>query len=149
MRQLAIWTCFITLFSLLGLKGYGQNAEEAGALRVSAAIFRLEVMGGLDSLDILLDPRLKVAGSDGRIQTKDQYLQRLKGGDFIHNAIEVEEGNALVADNTAIITGKGKFVVTVSGNQTVLHLSYMEVFVRSDPGGAWKLIALKAGPLPN
>src|SRR6201996_1196199 len=32
----------------------------------------------------MLDPRLVVVGSDGRIQKKEQYLQRLKGGHFNH-----------------------------------------------------------------
>ncbi|WP_162852434.1 nuclear transport factor 2 family protein [Dinghuibacter silviterrae] len=132
----------IVVLALRCVVGYGQNAQE-----VSTAIFRLEVSGRLDSLDALLDPRMVFSALDGRIESRDQYLQRLKGGNFMHNSIEVEESNEVVAENTAIVTGKGTFVVTVSGTKTSLHLSYIEVFVRPEPAGAWKLIALKATPL--
>lgn len=56
------------------------------------------------------------------MQTKNQYLTTLKGGNFMHNSIDVEENTATVVNGTATVVGKGKFVVTISGNKITLHL---------------------------
>jgi hypothetical protein len=45
MKQLAVTLSFIGFLALLGRRAYGQGSEEAGALRVSATLFRLEVAG--------------------------------------------------------------------------------------------------------
>ena len=40
----------------------------------------------------------------------------------MHNSIDVEENTATVVNGTATVVGKGKFVVTISGNKITLHL---------------------------
>jgi hypothetical protein len=77
-------------------------------------------------------------------QFKKDYLIRLQSGNFIHNSIIVEENKATVTENTAVVTGKGRFGVTVSGNKADLHLDYIEVFTRKDATSPWKVLAIKA-----
>jgi len=88
-----------------------------------------------------------VVNAAGESQTKGQYMSLLKGGKFVHDSIDVEQNTANIVNNTATVFGKGKFVVTSSGNKITLHLSYMEVFTRSNAKGAWKILAMHASKL--
>jgi hypothetical protein len=85
--------------------------------------------------------------STGSTQNKSQYTGRLRFGNFVHNNIEIEENKATISDNTATLIGKGLFTVTTSGKKNIIHLSFMEVFSRTNPEAPWKLIALKASAL--
>lgn len=69
---------------------------------------------------------------DGSLNQKKGYIERLKGGNFKHNSINVLEDRAVISGNTAIVIGIGDFDITISGNQKITRLSYIEVFVRED-----------------
>ena len=133
---------------LFSIRSFTQNAEEKSILQLSDKIFKWEVSNQIDSLNNNFHEQFTVTGSDGNSQKKEQYISRLKGGSFIHNNIEVEESNATVSSNTAVVVGKGIFNVTVSGNKLSLHLSYLEVFTRAGQNEPWKVLAMKAGVLP-
>ncbi len=139
----------ILLLTLLfsGLQSFSQTSPEKEILQLSNAIFKWEVDNKIDSLEKVFHEKFVVVGSDGNSQLKNAYLNRLKSGAFVHDAINVEENSAIVSDNTAIVTGKGIFSVTASGNKIKLHLSYMEVFTRTDSKNPWQVIAMKANIL--
>lgn len=140
---------FLFVTCLISLTTLAQRTDEAPVLQLSQKVFQWEVSNHLDSLAAILDERLVVVGSDGSTRSKDEYLQRLSNGNFVHNNIEVEDSKAIVAENTAVVAGKGRFTVTSAGNKNTLHLSYMEVFIRPDFRSPWKLLAIKASTLPN
>ena len=73
--------------------------------------------------------------------------ETLKNGSFVHDSIHVEENFAIINGNTAVVNGKGKFAVTISGNKVALRLSYMEVFTRETITSPWQVIAMKASLL--
>jgi len=123
---------------------FAQSKEEAAVLGLSKQIFAWEVDNKIDSLANLFDEKFVVVSSSGETQSKKQYITRLKSGSFNHNGIEVEENTAMVVNNTAMVIGKGKFTVTVSGNNKLLHLSYTEVFTRAGATKPWKLLAMHA-----
>lgn len=139
----------ILLLTLLftGLQSFSQTSSEKEILQLSNDIFKWEVDNKIDSLEKVFHEKFVVVGSDGNSQLKNPYLNRLKSGTFVHDAINVEENSAIVSDNTAIVTGKGMFSVTVSGNKIKLNLSYMEVFTRTDSKNPWQVIAMKANIL--
>ena len=124
-----------------------QSNDEALIIKLSKQIFSWEVTNKIDSLASVFDEKFVVVSSNGESQSKTQYISRLKSGSFNHNSIEVEENTASVVDNTAIVVGKGKFTVTVSGSERSLHLSYTEVFTRPDPNKPWKILAMHASML--
>src|SRR6185312_4965857 len=132
---------FLIIASSVTLSAVAQGTDEAPVLQLSHNVFQWEVSNHLDSLAAVLDGRLVVVGSDGSTRSKDEYIQRLSSGNFVHNSIEVEDNKAIVAENTAVVAGKGRFTVTSAGNKTTLHLSYMEVFSRRDIRSPWKLLA--------
>jgi hypothetical protein len=141
----------IILFGLFvsTIDAKAQSPDESQVLHLSKQIFNWEVENKIDSLAGSFDTKFFVVSSAGETQTKDQYLTRLRSGSFIHNSIEVEESVATVIDNTATLSGKGKFTVTVSGKRITIHLSYLEVFTRSNKNTPWKIMAMHASNLQN
>ncbi len=128
---------------------FAQSPPEAALLKLSGKVFSWEVENKIDSLNNLFDTRFIAHTSGGQNQTKQQYIAGLKSGNVVHNSVEIEESSASVVNNTATVAGKGKFTVTVNGNYRIIHLSYLEVFIRTDERLPWKLLALHAGLLPN
>ncbi|GAA3974855.1 nuclear transport factor 2 family protein [Mucilaginibacter dorajii] len=134
---------------LSALTGYAQSPAEVAALKLSARVFTWEVDNKIDSLHNVFDAKFIAYTSSGDHQLKEQYIATLKSGKVVHNSINIEESRATVASNTATVGGKGKFTITVNGNQKIIHLSYLEVFIRKDERSPWKMLALHAGLLPN
>ena len=124
-----------------------QSNDEASIIKLSKQIFSWEVTNRIDSLASVFDEKFVVVSSNGESQSKTHYISRLKSGSFNHNSIEVEENTASVVDNKAIVVGKGKFTVTVSGSVKSLHLSYTEVFPRPGANKPWKILAMHASML--
>jgi hypothetical protein len=139
----------ITFLLLSSLRCIAQTADEQQLLTLSSQVFKWEVAGKMDSLANTLHEKFTVMGSNGARQTRTQYIARLSGGNFVHNAIDVKENVATIAGNTGIVMGKGQFTVTSNGKQTILSLGYTEVFTRSDETQPWKLLAIHANPLPE
>lgn len=137
----------VAIILLSGFKSFGQQNTESELLNLSAKIFSWEVQNKIDSLEKVFNEKFIVVSSDGSSSRKDDYLKRLRSGNFIHNNITVEESNTIVSGNTATVVGKGKFDVTVSGKQVSLKLSYIEVFTRENQNKEWQVLAMKASVL--
>ena len=129
------------------MQSFSQSSSQKDILKLANDIFKWEVESRIDSLEKVFHEKFVVIGSDGNSQFKNQYIGRLKSGSFVHNAIHVETDTAIVSGNTAVVSGKGKFSVTVSGNKVELHLAYMEVFTRVNNKKSWQVIAMKASVL--
>lgn len=140
---------FSVIILLLSVKCFCQNPSESEVLKISHQIFAWEVENKIDSVSNKLSNQFLVSGSDGSINQKKGYIERLKGGSFIHNSINVLEDNAVISGNTAIVMGIGDFDITIttSGNKKTSRLSYIEVFVKEDNEKQWKMIALKASEI--
>lgn len=126
------------------MNAFSQTKEEAAVKALSATIFKWEVAGSADSLSAVFHDQLQVWGTSGAPVNKTEYLQRLGSPNFIHNNVTVENSAALVVNNTAIVNGEGLFDLTISGNKTILHLSYTEVFTRADASKPWLLLSIHA-----
>lgn len=124
-----------------------QTPSKTAILNLSKKIFQFEVEGKLDSLADLFDEDLVIVSSSGAKKSKQEYLADLKAGKPVHNSIEVKEESATLFGQTAIVVGKGIFVVTINRVQATFNLSYMEVFAQEN--NSWKLMALHAGRLSN
>ena len=136
------------LLIIASLNCSAQAAQEKTLLSLSDRIFKWEVAAKIDSLEQVFHEKFQVVGSSGEAQSKSAYISRLRSGNFVHNAIEVQESNVSVSDNTGTVIGKGTFIVTSNGNQVVLKLSYIEVFTRTDENHPWKVLAMHASALP-
>jgi hypothetical protein len=128
---------------------HAQTAEEAAILDLSKTIFKWEVENEIDEIERIFDDKFVVVGGDGVPSYKKQYMTTLRSGNFVHNAIDIEENVATVVNNTASVIGKAKFTVTIDGKKLTFRLAYIEVFTRKNSRKPWKVLAMHASNLPN
>ena len=142
MKGILVFTALLFAASV-----FSQTHSEKVILDLSKKIFQLEVEGKIDSLTDLFNDRLVIVSSSGAKKSKQEYLTDLKMGKPVHNSIEVKEAIASLFGNTAIVIGKGVFVVSINATQASFDLSYMEVFIKDEK--SWKLVALHASRISN
>ena len=138
---------FIALLVLNANAITAQSKQDAEILTLSRTIFRWDTTNQIDSLNNIIHEKFVVATGTGEVEKRDEYLNSLRSGKFVHNSIDVEESIVTVENSTATVIGKGKFSITISGNKLTLHLSYIEVFIKVR--NSWKLFALHFSVLPN
>jgi hypothetical protein len=126
---------------------FSQSTSETAVLDISKKIFQFEVSGKIDSLSEIFDDNLTILSSSGLSKTKIEYLADLKAGKPVHNSIDIKEASVKITGHTAVLTGKGIFVVSVNQVQATFTLSYMEVF--TEDHNSWKLLGLHASRLAN
>jgi hypothetical protein len=140
---------FLFLLLFFAAKTHAQTAEEAVILDLSKTIFKWEVENRIDDIERVFDDKFVVVGGDGVPSYKKQYMTTLRSGNFVHNAIDIEENVATVVNNTATVIGKAKFTVTIEGKKLTFRLAYIEVFTRKSSRKPWKVLAMHASNLPN
>lgn len=64
-----------------------------------------------DSLESVLDDRLLFVHSNGWTENKQELIQDIKSGKLRYVNIDITESTARLYTNTAIVTGKGKYIV--------------------------------------
>ena len=132
-------------FLLVCFASQAQSAEQV-VLTLSKNKFGWMIRMKYDSLQSALDDRLMFVHSNGWTENKQEFIQDIKSGKLRYTNIQVLEATARIYPSTAIVTGKGKFQVTLEGNNLELNLSYTEVYVQKD--GKWLLASRHANRLP-
>jgi len=125
--------------------GQAQSAEQA-VLNLSKNKFGWMIRMKYDSLESVLDDRLMFVHSSGWTENKQELIQDIKSGKLRYTNIQVMEASARIYPSTAIVNGKGKFQVTLDGNNLELNLSYTEVYVQKN--GKWLLASRHSNRLP-
>lgn len=137
----------VIIFLIMSSIAFSQAEANTQLLTLSVQIFKWETDGNIDSLQTIFHDHFFVTGSDGNSRTREEYINRLRSGNFVHSKITVEENTAVIAGNTATVSGKGVFSIRVNGKLASLHLSYLEVFTREAIDQPWKVLAMKANKL--
>lgn len=136
---------FIIAFLLACICAKAQSNEQA-VLDLSKKKFGWMIRMKYDSLQAALDDRLMFVHSNGWVENKQEFIQDVKSGKLRYTNIQVIEATARVYPSTAIVTGKGKFQVTLEGNNLELTLSYTEVYIQKE--GKWLLASRHANRVP-
>jgi hypothetical protein len=132
-------------FLLIGVGAHAQSNEQT-VLDLSKKKFGWMIRMKYDSLQAALDERLMFVHSNGWVENKQEFIQDIKSGKLRYTNIQVLEASARLYPSTAIVTGKGKFQVTLDGNNLELTLSYTEVYIQKD--GKWLLASRHANRMP-
>jgi len=135
----------IILFILLivGTQAFSQTAEAEKVNQIHKKKFEWLINKKYDSLNWLLDERVKYIHSNGWIQSKEEVVDDLKSGKVNYTSVTVEESTVSFYDNSAVITGKGYFKGLDAGKvEFNIHLLYTEVYVRHKK--QWKLVSRQA-----
>ena len=132
------------LVFVVTLSSFAQTKEESAIMNLSRTKFRWMVGGKTDSLNIILDERLSYIHSNGWVQTKKEFIEDFKGK-LIYHDISISEMHVRVYRRSAVVTGKGRFTVSLNGNRSETNLFFTEVYIRN--GNKWKLASRHANRL--
>lgn len=138
--------CFSTILFLFACVAAHAQTNEQTVLDLSKKKFGWMIRMKYDSLQAALDDRLMFVHSNGWVENKQEFIQDIKSGKLRYTNIQILEATARIYPSTAIVTGKGKFTVTLEGNNLELTLSYTEVYVQKD--GKWLLASRHANRMP-
>jgi len=101
--------------------------------------FRAMVANDLETLAAVLADDLVYIHSDGEVDSKEEFLQRLRGGSLRYRSIEPTEVRVRTDGNTAVVTGRAKMAVTTGGCDREFEIRYTAVYrARSDH---WQLVS--------
>ena len=136
-----------SLILLTCLLSFGQSAEaEKRVLQLAKRKFQWMIERRMDSLEAVLDERLKYIHSNGLTQTRGDVLEDLKSGRLTYQSIEVMELDARLYEATAIVIGKGKFTGVSSKGPFATSLLFTEVYILKNR--SWSLASRHANKLP-
>lgn len=135
-----------SLFLVSGLTTYAQSASEKAVLELSKKKFQWMIAMNFDSLEKVLDDRLLFIHSNGWPETRQEFIDDIKSGKLRYSAIEVIEASARIYEKAAVVTGRGKFTVTLEGKDMTLELKYSEFYISKN--GKWLLASRHANRMP-
>jgi len=115
-------------------------------LSIEKQRFTAMAKGDLAALDGLLAEDLTYVHSDGRVETKTEYLESLRSGKLRYLSAEPEGPSVRVYGDVAVCSGLAKFHVFSAGREAQLVTRYTDVYVKRD--GRWRLVAWQSTRLP-
>jgi uncharacterized protein (TIGR02246 family) len=124
------------------------TAEVLG--RAHARRFAAMVERDLEALGALLADDLTYTHSNGKVETKEQFLAALASGalEYLAIASEGESAVRLYADGeVGLITGTARVAVRMGGREGAVTLRYTSVYVERD--GRWQLAAWHSSAVPS
>ena len=95
--------------------------------------------GHFDHVASLLDDTLIYAHSTGNIESKDEYLGKLRSGAQKYTAIKHEKTTVRLHGNAAVVHSIGRMVGTNAAGPFDNHLMIMHTWIKT--GGQWRLAA--------
>ncbi|MCU0760422.1 MAG: nuclear transport factor 2 family protein [Steroidobacteraceae bacterium] len=109
---------------------------------------RFAAMVALDraALDEVLAERLRHCHSDGRCETKPQFLEALGSGRLRYRAIEVLELEPKVVGTAMVVQGRLGVQVESQGQPAGFRLGFTDVYEPTPSG--WRMVAWQSTRLP-
>lgn len=137
-----IWGALLLLSACAGFNsGPGETVEQAERRRFVAMVAQ-----DIAALELLLAEELNYCHSNGEVENKPQFLETIRSGRLRYEAIEVQELDARLYQDLAIVVGQIS-VNAKTGNQPVnLNIRYTDAYVNRD--GRWQLVAWQSTRLP-
>jgi len=110
---------------------------------------RRAAMVGADTatLDEILHGGLTYMHSTGGADTKQSYLDGVGSGAFDYRQVDAEDRTIKLHGDIAFVFYHMKADVIIRGNPRFLDNRVLAVYVKE--GGAWKLIAVQSGAIPE
>jgi catechol 2,3-dioxygenase-like lactoylglutathione lyase family enzyme len=113
---------------------------------VDQARFRAMVENNLEQLDTLLANDLVYVHTTGDVESKTDFLQRLRSGSLRYRAIQPKDVRVRTYGNTGVVTGRSHMAVTIGGTERELDILYTAVYVAN--AGRWQLVSWQSTLLP-
>jgi len=101
--------------------------------------FRAMTANDVDSLATLLSEDLVYVHSDGMVESKGEFLQRLRSGALRYHSIEPMEVSVRSYGRAAVVTGRARIDVTNAAARRSLDMRYTAVY--RSKGHRWQLVS--------
>jgi ketosteroid isomerase-like protein len=98
-----------------------------------------------EALAEIFSDDLTYAHSDGRIETKEQFLAALKGGALRYRSITRDDERIRLYGSTAVVNGTTTVRLTFKGVRRTLRMRYTGVYVMQSD--RWQMVAWQTTPL--
>lgn len=118
------------------------SASDQDIVRLAQDKFSWKTSGDIDRVEDLFDDDLIFVHLNGQVTTKREWISQMRSGRFVYERITPYELSARVYGQTAVLFGKARFDVRMSGHRGQFELAFTEVYVQKD--GKWKLVNLHA-----
>jgi hypothetical protein len=105
------------------------------------------IAADLDTLDELFHPQLTYTHSNALVDTKDSYIANIANGVVSYKSVEREDTALTQIGDTAVITGKAKFVVHARNTDITIESRYSSVWLND--GGRWQFFVWQNTPFPK
>lgn len=132
-------TWILILAAILSLAPALSAAAEDDVLKAEKDWASAVVAGHYDHVAGLLDDTLIYVHSSGIIESKSEYLGKLRSGTQKYSAITHEKTTVRVHGDAAIVHSIGRMTGTNAAGAFDNHLMIMHTWVKT--GGAWRLAA--------
>lgn len=105
--------------------------------------FRAMVDGDGQSLDALLAENVSYVHTNGKRETKRQFIDGITAGRRRYRQIEVQSQDVLpVGRETCVVTGRALIEMEANSGALLFPIAYMAIQAQED--GKWQLIAWQA-----
>ncbi|MCZ2153963.1 MAG: nuclear transport factor 2 family protein [Bryobacterales bacterium] len=126
---------------ILSLTAMSLNADATSdeIMSLDRAWAKAVVAKDYAALERITSPNLIYSHSDGVIDTREDFLNRLRKNTSDYQAIDFARMEVKVFGDVAILTARARFHVLAGGRQLNNDLAYTHVYQRSH--GTWVMIA--------
>lgn len=143
MRRLILVLLAFLLAASLGQAALQDEIRAADTARIMATI-----AGDAARLAPLLSDELSYGHADGRVQTKEDFLDAVKTNRVKYEAYDYEDSTILrSSDDTATMTGRARLRASAGDRHVAFRLRFLAVWRRE--AGTWRLFAYQSVPLPE
>jgi ketosteroid isomerase-like protein len=119
-----------------------QSADEAAVAQAVEALRQAVVSQDTPQLEALCVEQLSFGHSDGRVETKAQYIQGVMTRKAILKALTLSEQTVVIVGNNAIVRHTAVSESETDGKLTSTKLGVLQVWQKQ--GGSWQLLARQA-----
>src|ERR1700677_3617846 len=120
-------------------------AEEA--LKAEDARYAAQTGGDFAAMERMFGDDLVYVHSSGDLDDKTRFIEAQRSRAVVYRTMQRSEAKVRVYGPVAIITGKGKFDVTVKGEQSTANILFHSIWVKR--GGAAQFISWHAAAAPK
>ncbi|AIO33665.1 nuclear transport factor 2 family protein [Burkholderia pseudomultivorans] len=105
--------------------------------------FRAMVDGDGEALDALLSDKVFYVHTNGKRETKQQFIDAIAAGRRRYRQIEIQSQDVLpVGDDTCVVTGRALIEMETNNGGLVFPIAYTAV--QTHEKGRWRLLAWQA-----
>ena len=105
------------------------------------------IAGNIAKVDALLGKDLIYGHASGIVESKDQYMAKLRGGAQRYEEIEYHDTTAKMYGDTAVVHGHVRMAGKTKGEPFNNEVMMLHVWVKRD--GRWQLAAHQTAQMPK